>query len=87
MKKFGGGQKDVNKELAEAFNRETKDCSRMGKYTELLQKSIDDLVGKKEEVGTASLFHTGGTAAFLNKNEGLQDFELVTFLVLKEGET
>lgn len=86
MKKFGGGQKDVNKELAEAFNRETKDCSRMGKYTELLQKSIDDLVGKKEEVGTASLFHTGGTTAFLNKNEGLQDFELVTFLVLKEGE-
>ena len=55
----------------------------MDKYSDLLQKTIEDLIGKKQEVGVASLFSKGGTAVPQNVDDGLADFELVTFLVLK----
>ena len=38
---------------------------------------------KKQEVGVASLFSKGGTATPQNFDDGMADFELVAFLVLK----
>lgn len=65
------------------FNEETRQGRKMDKYSDLLQKTIEDLIGKKQEVGVASLFSKGGTAVPQNIDDGLADFELVTFLVLK----
>ena len=83
LKKFCSGQKTVAKDLAEVFNRETKHGRYMDRYSALLQKTIEDLIGKKQEVGVASLFSKGGTAVPQNVDDGMADFELVTFLILK----
>lgn len=83
LKKFCSGQDTIAKDLAEVFNEETRQGRKMDKYSDLLQKTIEDLIGKKQEVGVASLFSKGGTAVPQNVDDGLADFELVTFLVLK----
>ncbi len=83
LKKFCFGQKVVAKELADVFNAETKHGRRMERYSALLSKAIADLIGQKQEVGVASLFHKGGTVMPRNVDDGMADFELVCFVVLK----
>ncbi len=83
LKKFCSGQKTVAKDLADVFNAETKHGRRMEKYSALLQQTIEDLIGKKQEVGVASLFSKGGTAMPQSFDDGMADFELVDFVVLK----
>ena len=83
LKKFCFGQKTVAKDLADAFNAETKNGRHMEQYSALLSKTIADLIGQKQEVGVASLFHKGGTAMPQNVDDGMADFELVCFVVLK----
>ena len=83
LKKFCFGQKTVAKDLADAFNAETKNGRHMEQYSALLSKTIADLIGQKQEVGVASLFHKGGTAMPQNVDDGMADFELVSFVVLK----
>lgn len=83
LKKFCFGQKVVAKELADVFNAETKHGRRMERYSALLSNAITDLIGQKQEVGVASLFRKGGTAMPQNVDDGMADFELVDFVVLK----
>ena len=72
-------------ELCHAFNRETKDGRKMQHYSELLQKAVGTIVEQKEENDLASLFFVGETSALVNDIKGLDDFELICFLVIKEG--
>ena len=83
LKKFGGGEKKVHKDLVAAFNEETKEGRSMGTYSSLLQKAIGDLIGEKEEAGADSLFSMGGTQMPGDLGDGMEDFELVSFLILK----
>jgi hypothetical protein len=55
----------------------------MKAYSALLETAIENLVGKKQEIGVASLFSKGGTSLQKALNDGMDDFELITFLVLK----
>jgi len=55
----------------------------MERYSDLLESSIKDLIGKKQHIGVTSLFSKGGTTISKSIFEGVEDFELVTFLVLK----
>ena len=55
----------------------------MEQYSALLSKTIEDLIGQKQEVGVTTLFHKGGTAMPQNVDGGMADFELVSFVVLK----
>ncbi len=84
LKKFCCGQKEVAKDLAETFNNETKNGHKMEHYSALLQNAIEDLIGKKEEVGVMSLFSCGGTSMPKDNENGMEDFELVAFLILKD---
>ena len=59
LKKFCSGQKMVAKDLADVFNAETKHGRRMEKYSTLLSKSIEDLIGKKQEVGGCQSLQQG----------------------------
>jgi hypothetical protein len=54
----------------------------MKNYSELLKKSIGAILKKEEEKEVSSLFKAGGTIV-LNKNNGTEDFNLVTFLIVK----
>ena len=82
-KKLCSGQSDVLVDLVEQFNQETSNGTQMGKCSGLLAEAIENLIGKKQEVGVASLFSKGGTTLQMNYYDGIEDFELVTFLVVK----
>jgi len=49
---------------------------------ELLGKAVGSVVGKKEERAVASLFAPGGTHAMKGEFYGINDFEVVAFLVV-----
>jgi SNF2 family DNA or RNA helicase len=82
-KKLCSGKNEVLKELVEEFNKETNDGRKMEHYSDLLEASIEDLIGKKQDIGVASLFSKGGTTMQRSLFDGIEDFELITFLVLK----
>ncbi|WP_460009145.1 helicase-related protein [Methanobacterium movens] len=82
-KKLSSGKNEPFMELVEEFNQETQDGRDMGKYSNLLESAIENILGKKEEAGVASLFSKGGTTPVKSNPSGLEEFELVTFLILK----
>jgi SNF2 family DNA or RNA helicase len=82
-KKLCSGKNEVLKELVQEFNKETNDGSKMEHYSDLLEASIENLIGKKQDIGVASLFSKGGTTMPKSILEGVEDFELITFLVIK----
>jgi hypothetical protein len=53
-------------------------------YSDLLGASIRSMIDMKEEKDLDSLFTGGKTTALLNAISGLDDFELVAFLVVQE---
>ena len=55
----------------------------MSKYSELLVETIEDVLGKKQEVGVESLFKKGGTATVKKDIDALEEFELITFLIIR----
>lgn len=72
-------------DLCHAFNKETADGRKMNHYSDLLQKAVATIVQQKEESDLESLFSFGETTALVDDIAGLDDFELICFLVIKEG--
>ena len=70
-------------ELADLFIISTDDGKKMWIYSDLLENAIDNLIGKKQEAGIASLFSKGGGIVSDETFDGIEDFELVSFLVIK----
>ena len=84
MKLLCKGAIQPNESLCKIFNRETQSGTKMDKYSNLLNRTIQSIVEVKKEVDAQSLFKSGGTnLAKKNKIEGLDDFELICFLVVK----
>lgn len=77
------GQKEPIKAVYSQFNKETDDGLKMGKYNELLSDSIKSIIEVKEESDVKSLFTSGSAVLFGNKIKGLDDFELLAFVVVK----
>ena len=69
--------------LCNAFNAETDDGRNMGEMSELLSEAINSIIDVKEESDIDSLFSGGGTSALMSDINGLDDFELICFLVVK----
>ncbi|WP_315115483.1 helicase-related protein [uncultured Clostridium sp.] len=82
-RKLCSGKKEVLTQIVKAFNSETNDGRDMKRYSSLLEAAIDNIIGKKEEKGVASLFSKGGTTIQKSLFKGIDDFELVSFLVIK----
>ena len=72
-------------ELCRRFNAETDDGRRMEAVSALLGKAVESIIAVKTESDIDSLFTAGGTTALLGEVSGLDDFELICFLVVKEG--
>ena len=70
-------------ELCRRLNAETDDGRDMSAYTELLHLAIESIVSVKEESDIASLFSDGESSFLRNEIAGLDDFELITFLIVK----
>ena len=82
-KKLCLGKKEVLNDLVKEFNFDTNDGRNMSKYSELLVATIEDIIGKKQETGVKSLFNKGGTAVVKRDINGLEEFELITFLIVR----
>ncbi|HWB53392.1 MAG TPA: hypothetical protein VG722_04340, partial [Tepidisphaeraceae bacterium] len=65
------------------FNQATDDGRNMQAYSRLLADAIRSMVDLKEEKDLDSLFKGRTTTAFVNTIKGLDDFELVAFLVVQ----
>ena len=72
-----------NVELCHAFNKETRDGLRMGKYSELLSKAINSIISVKEQSDVDSFLEGFAGELFEERYVGLDDFELICFLVIK----
>ena len=70
--------------LCSIFNKETKDGKNMARVSQLLGDAIHSIINVKEESDIDSLFKAGGTSALVGEIHGLEDFELVSFVVVKE---
>lgn len=79
------GKSEPIKDLCAVFNKETDDGRDMSQMSELLSMAIDSIIDTKAESDIDSLFGSGGTSALVSDISGLQDFELICFLVVKDG--
>ena len=77
------GKSEPNVTLCKAFNTETKDGKDMKAVSTLLSDAISSVMDVKEESDIDSLFTAGGTTALLSDVNGLDDFELICFLVVR----
>jgi superfamily II DNA or RNA helicase len=79
------GQDEPFLPLCDQFNRETADGRNMLAYSDLLGKAIRTMVEVKEESDIDSLFSGDKTTALTQTIAGLDDFELIAFLVVLEA--
>lgn len=77
------GKSEPIKDLCQRFNEETDDGRNMSEMSELLSEAINSIIDSKEESDIDSLFSAGGTSALMSEVSGLDDFELISFLVVK----
>ena len=69
------------------FGTATRGNEDMREPQRLLAAAIGSIVGKSEERAVASLFSPGGTHGTVNEFAGINDFEVVAFLVVLEEVT
>lgn len=78
------GQGNPIADVCQCFNDETADGRNMKPYSDLLSQSIRSMIDVSEEKDLDSLFTGGKTTALTNTISGLDDFELISFLVIQE---
>ena len=83
LKLISVGQKEPIKKLVQEFNNETYNGNDMSQYTDLLEKAVFDIQGRVEEKGIDALFTLGNPNFFDKQVSSVNDFELVTFMVVK----
>lgn len=64
----------------------TRSGSDMSHYRDLLSKAVQALTGVAEERGVESLFSPGGTVINKGSFKGIDDFEVVSYLILLDEE-
>ena len=77
------GKTEPDGQLCKEFNKETRDGKDMSEFSKLLGDAIASIIEVKEESDIDS-FLSGGQVSFLsNEIKGLDDFELICFLVVR----
>lgn len=82
LKKSSIGQTNPDKTALVQFNRLTRNAGDMRHYQSLLGKAVLAITGKAEERGVESLFQRGGTVLSKDSFRGIDDFEVVAYLII-----
>ena len=82
MRKLCRGKSEPVADLCRQFNSETLDGQRMDEYSKLLGDAISSLIQVKDQSDLGA-FLDGDADPFGNKIKGLDDFELICFLIIK----
>ena len=85
FKKLALGHSAPDASAHEQWSKVTKNGTRMESVQHLLGKAVQAITGKAEERGVESLFERGGTAISKDSYKGLDDFEVVAYMVVLEG--
>ncbi|WP_257294454.1 helicase-related protein [Endozoicomonas sp. YOMI1] len=84
LKKQGLGHHLPNQEAIQSFNAVTRHGKDMELYRQLLETAISSIIGTHQEKGIDSLFSRGGTRLNQGRFQGMDDFEVVSFLIIRE---
>ena len=89
LKKLSIGRSQPDEAAIRRFDEVTRDGADMSHHQELLAKAVSAITGKAEERGVESLFQRGGTVLSNATFRGIDDFEVVAYLILlgQSGET
>lgn len=82
LKKLSIGRDLPDAVACSRFDQATHSGRDMESYQKLLARAVASVVGKSEERAVASLFSPGGTHAMKGEFAGINDFEVVAFLVI-----
>jgi hypothetical protein len=82
LKKLSLGRDQPDQESYKRFDKATRSGRDMESYRKLLAQAVGTVIGKREERAVASLFQIGGTHAMKGEFAGINDFEVVAFLVV-----
>jgi hypothetical protein len=82
LKKLSIGRDMPDAGACGRFDKVTRFGRDMEPYQKLLSRAVASIVGKSEERAVASLFTPGGTHALKGEFAGINDFEVVAFLVI-----
>ena len=82
MRQAARGKTEPDMVACRAFNEETKDGKEMRRVSELLQDAISSIVSVKEESDIDSFFGSGQTSFLSGNISGIDDFELLCFMVV-----
>ena len=82
LKRLSIGRDLPDAGACDRFDKVTKNGKDMSAPQDLLATAVASVVGKKEERAIASLFTPGGTHAMKGEFQGINDFEVVAFLVV-----
>lgn len=74
---------EPDKALCKQFNKETRDGKNMRHYSDLLQSAIESIITVKEESDIDDFLNGVQGNLFTSEIRGLDDFELICFLVIK----
>lgn len=83
MRKLCKGQAEPIMDLYRKFNAETRDGQHMGTYSRLLGDAIASIVKVKETTDLFSFLDGDSGSLFGNEVRGLDDFELICFLIIR----
>jgi len=77
------GQSEPIPALTKRFNAQTRDGLRMGTYSKLLGDAISSIITVKEKSDIDSFLDGEQGELFTKEIKGIDDFELICFLVVK----
>jgi len=82
MRFYSLGKNQPDLAACNIFNQETNDGRNMGRVSGLLQQTITSIINVKEQSDLDSFFSNGETTFLTGNISGLDDFELICFMVV-----
>lgn len=86
LRKICKGQSEPLKDVYSKYNKLTKDGKDMSHYSDLLQDAIHSIIEHEEMNMMDAMFSTGQIDLTGSTIEGMEDFELVCFFVIVDGD-
>jgi hypothetical protein len=83
MRMLCKGKTEPIENLCKELSTETDEYHDMDAYSLLLKQSIGTILRTEEEKEVLSLFKSGGTTALKDKFKGIEDFKLISFLIVR----
>jgi hypothetical protein len=83
MRMLCKGRNEPLIDLCKSLSESTDEYHDMSNYSNLLKQSIGRILQTEEEKEVLSLFKSGGTTALKDKLKGIEDFNLISFLIIR----